>query len=280
VYLRHFGLHHEPFGLTPDTACFFAAPTHQEALNVVLLGLRLGSGFVKVTGEIGLGKTLLCRRLLGALGGEYVTAYLPHPDITPAELRRSLARELASPERLVARTDTAALQNLLLLHARRGRTAVLFVDEAQRTPRATFEYIRLLTNLETETTKLLQVVLFGQPELDRRLARSDLRQLAQRVVHAYRLRPLSPAETEAYLLHRLTRAGGAERIFPRAARRAVASATRGVPRLINVCAHKALLAAYGAGAEAVAPAHVRAAVHDTESLRPHGWRSRLRIART
>ncbi len=276
MYLRHFGLTHEPFGLTPDTACFFATPTHQEALNVVLLGLRLGSGFIKITGEIGLGKTLLCRRLLNALGGTYVTAYLPHPEITPAELRRSLARELGSPERLLWRTDTGALQNLLLHHARHGRTTVLFVDEAQRAPRETFEYVRLLTNLETETTKLLQVVLFGQPELDRRLARSDLRQLAQRVVHAYRLRPLGPAETEAYLAHRLAQAGDGERIFPPAARRAVAASTRGVPRLINVCAHKALLVAYGAGASSVTPAHVRAAVHDTESLRPTGWRARLR----
>ena len=275
-HLRHFDLHREPFGLTPDTACFFATPTHQEALNVVLLGLRLGSGFIKITGEIGLGKTLLCRRLLNALGLDYVTAYLPHPEISPAELRRSLARELGAPERLVGRTDTAALQNLLLHHARQGRSAVLFVDEAQRAPRETFEYIRLLTNLETETTKLLQVVLFGQPELDRRLRRADLRQLAQRVIHAYRLRPLNHAEAEAYLVHRLAQAGGDERLFPTAARHAVAVSTRGVPRLINVCAHKALLAAYGAGARRVSLSHVRAAVHDTETLSPPGWWARWR----
>jgi MSHA biogenesis protein MshM len=279
VYLKHFALRHEPFGLTPDTACFFAAPTHQEALNVVLLGLRLGSGFIKITGEIGLGKTLLCRRLLNALGNEYVTAYLPHPEITPAELRRGLARELGSPQRLLWRTDTETLQNLLLLHARKGRTAVLFIDEAQRTSRETFEYVRLLTNLETETTKLLQIVLFGQPELDRRLARPDLRQLAQRIVHTYRLRPLSPAETDAYLTHRLNRAGGDGRIFSPAARRSLALAARGVPRLINVCAHKALLVAYAEGAERVAPGHVRSAVRDTESLRSRGGWMRLWSAR-
>lgn len=280
MYLRHFGLAHEPFGLTPDTACFFATPTHQEALNVVLLGLRLGAGFVKVSGEIGLGKTLLCRRLLNALGEPYVTAYLPHPEISPAELRRSLARELGAPAGLLWRLDTAALQAILLGRAREGRSAVLFIDEAQRAPRETFEYVRLLTNLETETTKLLQVVLFGQPELERRLARADHRQLAQRIVYSYRLRPLTEGETEAYLLHRLAHAGGdGERLLTAAARRAIAARARGIPRLINVCAHKAFLAAYGEGAGRVTPAHVRAAVRDTESLRPRGWRLGLRRIR-
>ncbi|HEY5763784.1 MAG TPA: AAA family ATPase, partial [Rhodocyclaceae bacterium] len=171
MYLQHFGLQELPFSLTPDTGFTFAHAGHQSALNTVMLALQNGEGFVKVTGEVGTGKTLLCRRLLRALRDDYATAYLPNPNLDPAALYRALGEELGVAE--VGGGDAYQLHKAfnaaLLKIARDGRSVVLLVDEAQAMPAETLEALRLLSNLETEKRKLLQIVLLGQPELDERL---------------------------------------------------------------------------------------------------------------
>ena len=267
MYEAHFGFRHAPFGLTPDTRFYFSEASHQEALNTLLVALRSGEGFLKVTGEVGLGKTLLCRQLLNALGPEFVTAYVPNPAVSPRGLLLTVAEELgcasdaaASPEQLLK-----AINQQLLANARRQVRTALIVDEAQALSDETLEAIRLLTNLETETDKLLQVVLFGQPELDERLARSELRQLRQRITFSYRLRPLTREQFTAYVRHRLEVAGNpGGQLFSDDAVRVLYRASRGTPRLANILCHKALLAAFGPGRASVGRQEAFDAVYDTE----------------
>jgi MSHA biogenesis protein MshM len=266
MYEAHFGFRFPPFGLTPDTRFYFSEASHQEALNTLLVALRSGEGFLKVTGEIGLGKTLLCRKLLNALGPEFVTAYVPNPAITPRALFQGVADELGCPNQ-GHRPDELlkAINQRLLENAGRGLRTVLVVDEAQALTDHALEAIRLLTNLETETYKLLQVVLFGQPELDERLARPELRQLRQRITFSYRLRPLSQQQFGAYVRHRLEVAGVAGTpLFSEAALRVLYRASRGTPRLANILCHKALLSAFGPGRGAVGRQEALDAVYDTE----------------
>ncbi|MCC2656162.1 MAG: biosis protein MshM [Panacagrimonas sp.] len=279
MYQEHFGLRAAPFGLTPDTDFFFAQASHQAALNTLLVALRAGEGFLKITGEIGLGKTTLCRRLLRALGEEgesrWVTAYLPHPAGSRAALITMVAEELGCLPRTVREREPELLlgtiQRRLLKVARTGARTVLVVDEAQALPDEALEVVRLLTNLETERDKLLQVVLFGQPELDQRLARPELRQLRQRIGFSHRLGALSHAQFGGYVAHRLTVAGGAPELFADDALDLLYRASRGVPRTINMLCHKSLLAAYGPGAPRVGRAHALAAIADTESARLPLW---------
>lgn len=267
MYEAHFGFRQAPFGLTPDTRFYFPEASHQEALNTLLVALRSGEGFLKVTGEIGLGKTLLCRQLLNALGPGFVAAYVPNPAVTPRGLLQTVAEELggdaapdAAPENLLKRINERLLDN-----ARRRVRTVLVVDEAQALSDETLEAIRLLTNLETETSKLLQVVLFGQPELDGRLARPQLRQLRQRITFSHRLRPLDRAEFGAYVRHRLEIAGASNApLFTDEALRVLYRASRGTPRLVNILCHKALLAAFGPGRPSVGRDEAFDAVYDTE----------------
>lgn len=268
MYEAHFGFRHAPFGLTPDTRFYFSSPTHQEALNTLLVALRSGEGFLKVTGEIGLGKTLLCRQLLSSLGPGFVTAYVPNPAVTPRALFQAVADELGCtggghrPDELLK-----AINHRLLENARRGLRTVLVVDEAQALTDHTLEAIRLLTNLETETYKLLQVVLFGQPELDQRLARPELRQLRQRITFTYRLQPLSREQLGAYVRHRLEVAGTSDpALFGDDALRVLYRASRGIPRLANILCHKSLLAAFGPGRTRVDRSAALAAVSDTDSV--------------
>jgi MSHA biogenesis protein MshM len=267
MYLEHFGLSQAPFTLTPNTAFFLDQGSYREALNVVLVALAGGEGFVKITGEVGTGKTLLCRRLLAALDENWVTAYIPNPSLTAVGLRHALADELGVE---MARNSgqqrvLKAINERLLELAAAGKHVVLIVDEAQTMPDDSLEAVRLLGNLETESSKLLQVVLFGQPELDERLAQPRLRQLRQRIGFSYRLHPLPPAVLPRYVEFRLQAAGySGEPVFERGALRALARASRGVPRLVNILAHKALLAAFGEGAYRVARRHVLRAVADTE----------------
>jgi MSHA biogenesis protein MshM len=283
MYLTHFGLKAAPFALTPDTAFAFSSRAQREALDTLVLAIDGGEGFIKITGEVGTGKTLLCRRFLAhAAGaadaqsgsdGRYRTAYVPNPCLSPRTLLLAIGRELKI--RVVnVNSDGDILQALnraLLRLAARGSRVVVCLDEAQAMPVETLEALRLLSNLETEKRKLIQVVLFGQPELDRKLARHDLRQLRTRIAFHYELSALSGAETEVYLAHRLRVAGHRGRaLFPADVAQAVHRHARGVPRLVNIIAHKSLLLAYGQGCERVTARQVRAAAKDTPQARGAG----------
>ncbi|CAD7509256.1 MSHA fimbrial biogenesis protein MshM [Aeromonas hydrophila] len=272
MYLNHFGLQEAPFGLTPNTGFYYGLPPHEEALQVLNWALAQGEGFIKVTGEVGTGKTLLCRKLLSELGSEerpVRLAWLPNPHLNPAELRIALALELGLAVRDQSELDLTDRihRHLIALHQQGSRVVVL-IDEAQALPDETLEAIRLFGNLETESSKLLQIVLFGQPELDARLAKPYLRQLRQRIGFSYCLRPLRFDETRAYLEHRLQISGyrGAP-LFGGRALRQLWRASRGIPRLINILAQKCLMLAYGQGARQIDSRLVRLAVRDTDDAR-------------
>jgi MSHA biogenesis protein MshM len=266
MYLQHFQLREPPFTLTPDTDFFFNHGSHREALNVLMVALQGGEGFIKVTGEVGTGKTLLCRQLLKLLDESAVTAYIPNPFLNPTALRMALADELGL--RFARNIGQHRLLQLiterLLEISAEGRRTILLLDEAQAIPDDSLEALRLLTNLETEKRKLLQVVLAGQPELDARLARRAFRQLKQRIVFSYRLRPLDRKTLRDYVHHRLHVAGyhGPALYTPRTLRR-LHRASQGIPRLVNLLCHKSLMAAYGCGAHSVAGGHLKRAIHDT-----------------
>ena len=275
-YLGHFGLREPPFGITPDTMFFFPCRSTQEALNTLLIALQNGEGFIKITGEVGTGKTLLCRKFLATLDdARWVSAYMPNPSLEPRTLTLALAEELGASvepgieQHRLLRSITRTLLDL----ARHDRRVVLCMDESQAMPLETLETLRLLTNLETEKRKLMQVVLFGQPELDRKLASESLRQLRQRISFQYDLEGLDESEVAAYFAHRLRVAGytGPELLRP-AARRALYGASAGVPRLVNALAHKALLLVYGEGGWAVEKRHVQVARDDTPAaVQPRPW---------
>ncbi|HHQ4801006.1 TPA: MSHA fimbrial biogenesis protein MshM [Aeromonas veronii] len=279
MYLTHFGLQEAPFSLTPNTGFYYGLPPHEEALQVLNWALAQGEGFIKVTGEVGTGKTLLCRKLLSELGSEarpVRLAWLPNPHLTPAELRIALALELGLAVRDQSELDLTDRihRHLISLHQQGSRVVVL-IDEAQALPDETLEAIRLFGNLETESSKLLQIVLFGQPELDARLAKPHLRQLRQRIGFSYCLRPLRFDETRAYLEHRLQVSGyrGAP-LFAGRAMRLLWRASRGIPRLINILAQKCLMLAYGQGVRQVDSRLVRLAIRDTDDasrFAPRHW---------
>lgn len=266
MYAAHFGLRELPFGITPDTSFFFGSPRSQEALNTLLVATRGGEGFIKITGEVGTGKTLLCRKFMATLGEGFVTAYIPNPYLEPRTLMLALADELEIPlERDVDQHQLLKAINLRLLElAGQDLRVVLCLDEAQAIPVESLEALRLLTNLETEKRKLLQIVLFGQPELNRKLELASIRQLAQRITFHYHLGPLSRDDLDFYVAHRLRVAGftGA-RLFSGAAIRGLYKASGGVPRLVNIMAHKALMLSYGQGKQQVIKRHVAIAARDT-----------------
>jgi MSHA biogenesis protein MshM len=267
MYLEHFNFKELPFTITPNVGFFCYLKGHQEALNTLQFSLRSGEGFIKIIGEVGSGKTLLCRKLLDSLGSEYLTAYIPNPDLNPIELRRALARELGIDlSTMLDKHELLTLINnrLLCLHAE-GKHCVLLIDEAQAIPSESLETLRLLTNLETETTKLLQVVLFGQPELDERLNDQSFRQLKQRISFSYYLPLMSRADLDGYLFHRLATAGYSYgSLFTTKAMKKLHDASQGVPRIVNILCHKALLAAYGKGEQQVTHQSMRTAIQDTD----------------
>ena len=274
MYLKHFGLTEMPFGITPDTSFTYSVQSHQEALNTLLLALNAGVGFVKISGEVGTGKTLLCRRLLQTLDDGWVTAYLPNPNLDAKTLFLALTEELGIKD--AAELDQYHLirriNRVLLDHARAKKRVVVCIDEAQAMPVETLEALRLLSNLETEKRKLLQIVLFGQPELDEKLNRPEVRQLLQRIAFHYRLGGLKKSETGHYVAHRLRVAGYlGEGLFTPAALRALHRASGGTPRLINILAHKSLLSVFGEGRQMAKVRHVRLARKDTEGARRVAW---------
>lgn len=278
MYLKHFGLEQTPFSLTPNTGFFFGLSPHVEALQVLQTALQTGEGFIKVTGEVGTGKTLICRKLINELPEDYHCAYLPNPYLTPAELRWAVAMELGLEHHghIDQQQLSVLIQRQLLSLSASGHAVVLVLDEAQALPDDSLEALRLLTNLETESRKLLQVVLFGQPELDERLSQQAFRQLRQRITFSYTLRPLTWDETDAYIRYRLAVAGRAgEALFSTKETQLLANASRGIPRLINILAHKSLLLSFGEGVSRVSQAHVRAAIQDTEDAstsRKYPWK--------
>ncbi len=283
MYLQHFALAIAPFSIAPDPA--FAYPSHAllQAHATLLQAIDRGEGFVKITGEVGTGKTLACRRLLAALAeGERRCdiAYIPNPCLTPRSLLVAVGHELKlAPHANTPRHRLLALIDRALLKAAdTGRRVVVCCDEAQAMPADTLEALRHLAERGNAPRPSLQVVLFGQPELDARLCRADLHAFTRRITAQYRLTALSARETEAYLAHRLCVAGrapDAAALFPPAVAALVHRHTRGVPRLVNIVAHKSLLLAFRDGAPCVAARHVRAAAADTPYARPATALSRL-----
>jgi len=250
MYLNHFGLREFPFNLTPDLGFTYHALHFQEALNTLLLALRGGDGFIKITGEVGTGKTLLCRLLLERLGDDCVSAYVPNPKLHAHEMLRALTLELGLRTRRLREEHDLylALQRKLLALAAAGKRVVLCIDEAQALPLETLETLRLLSNLETGKDKLIQIVLFGQPELNELLGRTALRSLASRIAFSARLAPMSLADFRCYLRHRLGIAGwSGPELFSTPASALLWLGSGGVPRRANSIAHKALLLSYGAG---------------------------------
>lgn len=273
MYQQYYGLSEMPFSLTPDTQFFFDSDGHREVFNTLVLALRHSEGFIKIVGEVGTGKTLLCRKLLASLDARFITAYIPNPFLTPEELKGFLATEIGlrvNPETPSYQLLNDIYQRLVAL-ARNKQQVVLVVDEAQAMPRETIEALRLLTNLETEKHKLLQVVLLGQPELDQLLERPDLRQLKQRIVFSETLGSLDRKTLPAYVGFRLQSAGySGPPLFSRSALNLLYQASGGVPRLINILAHKALLVGYGQGRQRIGSSQVARAVCDTGESRLSG----------
>jgi MSHA biogenesis protein MshM len=267
-YLSYFGLKELPFSITPDTSFFFSCRGSQAALNTLLVAITNGEGFIKITGEVGSGKTVLCRKLLVTLDKRFVTAYIPNPSFPAPSLMLALAEELNVPldpagaSHRLLRALTSALVDL----AAQSKRVVLCLDESQAMPLETLEAVRLLTNLETEKRKLLQVVLFGQPELDRKLEMASIRQLRQRIVFEQCLDGLEEDEVGAYVGHRLAVAGySGMPLVKGPALRLLHRASRGLPRLVNILMHKSLLLAYGDNSRTIGKDHLATAVADTPS---------------
>jgi len=278
MYRKYFKLREHPFSLTPDTDFWFNAAGHRDAMNVLCAMLRLGEGFIKVSAEIGLGKTLLCRQLLKELDKEFLTAYIPDPQLSPYGLISTVAEEIGAgtPDKFARDGGLMkVIRNRLLNLAKQGIPVVLVIDEAHQLPDVTLEALRLLTNLETEKYKLLQVVIVGQPELDLRLAQPSMRQLNQRISFSCTLSPLSFAATAGYIYHRMHVADcRSELRFTDAAVRQICKSSRGIPRIINVLCHKSLMVAYGRGQQRITQAHVERAIEDSESILPStSWRN-------
>jgi MSHA biogenesis protein MshM len=278
VYLNHFRLKEFPFGITPDTSFFFSSRTSQQALNTLLVATRAGEGFIKITGEVGTGKTLLCRQLLECAGSDFQTAYIPNPSLTPTGLLLELAEELGADTSALSQAPDLQQQHLLLKAlalrllnlARENKRALVCLDEVQAMPIETLEALRLLTNLETEKRKLVQVVIFGQPELDEKLNHPSIRQLKQRISFEYHLGPLEGPELARYVNHRMAVGGydGAA-LLSAPALWMLRWRTRGFPRLVNIVVHKALMCSYGRGKKSVGLREMKEAIADTASLRLH-----------
>ena len=276
MYASYFGLSDNPFAITPDPRFLFLSARHTEALAHLLYGVTESGGFIQLTGEVGTGKTTLVRTLLEKLPDNVDAALIINPRVSVLEFLRSICRELdldwktdQTPQDLID-----ALNAHLLKSHEAGRRIVLIVDEAQGLSAEVLEQVRLLTNLETRQQKLLQIILVGQPELRELLARTELRQLAQRITGRYHLTPLSGSETAAYVNHRLTVSGAMAPIFTHAALRRLQRISGGIPRLVNIICDRALLGAYTQELRQVDAALVKRAAHEVlgESPRHRSWR--------
>jgi MSHA biogenesis protein MshM len=275
LYLEHFGLTEPPFRITPHTDFFFDGADRGATLEALIYAILHDEGIVKVSGEVGSGKTMLCRVLMERLPAHVATIYLATPSLAREEILHAIADDLdlkLSPER--RSVALRELQEHLIALYGAGRRVVILIDEAHVMPEDTLEQVRLLSNLDSNRHKLLQIVLFGQPELDETLAKTALRQLRDRITHSFRMRPLALTEVAKYLSFRMRAAGyrGPEVFTPRAVRR-IARASDGLTRRINILADKALLAAYTENTHAITDRQVRAAVADSEfAASRRSWR--------
>ncbi|MFT7373410.1 MAG: MSHA biogenesis protein MshM [Oleiphilaceae bacterium] len=269
-FQNYYGFTQPPFSLAPNTEFYVEIKPQLECFNVLSYALQAGEGFIKITGEVGTGKTLLCRRLLNSLQDEdIVSIYIPNPALSPEALWRAMGHELGLP---VTNLDIyqvqEKIQQSLLSLAQQGRAVVLVVDEAQCIPENSLEALRLISNLEAESRSLIQIVLFGQPELDILLAQNRFRQLKQRITYSAELKPMDDASLQHYIQQRMILAGyRGMPVFEKKALKLMVKATEGIPRLINIIAQKALLSAFGRGEYSVSEVHVRAAVNDTEGAK-------------
>jgi general secretion pathway protein A len=265
MYNEFYGFSESPFNITPDPRFLFYSRRHQEAFDHLVFGIQERKGFIQLTGEVGAGKTTLCRALLERLGSEVRTALILNPCLTQTQLLRAILMELG----IKARRDRASclqdLNSFLLEQVAEGHDVVLIIDEAQDLGLDLLEQVRLLSNLETDQRKLLQIVLVGQPELRDQLSKRRLRQLRQRITVRYHLSPLNFDETEQYIHYRLHVAGGNSRPdFSRWALRRIHRYACGVPRLINAVCDKTLLCGYVKGTDRLRLRHVRRAISELE----------------
>ena len=269
MYLQFFGLQEPPFSITPDPSFVYLSAAHRDALAHLLYGVGQGgaSGFVQLTGEVGTGKTTICRCLLEQVPEETQVALVLNPLMTPRELLATICEELGLSTDGIADSSKLMVDSLnrhLLDQHAKGRRVVIIIDEAQNLSPEALEQVRLLTNLETAKEKLLQMVLLGQPELRQLLQRQNLRQLSQRITARYHLSPLNQEETFAYVKHRMKVAGCERNPFRRSAMRALYQRSGGVPRLINIIADRSLAGAYAKESGSVTPALVQAAANEVQ----------------
>lgn len=266
LYNEFYGFREAPFNLTPDPRFLFFSDQHREAFNHILFGIRERKGFIQITGEVGAGKTTICRAILQQLGPSYRTALILNPSLTRAQLLRGILIELGlQPKRLDRVASLEILNHFLLEQASRGDDVVLLIDEAQDLDTELLEQVRLLSNLETDQRKLLQIVLIGQPELRDKLNQTGLRQLRQRITVRFHLMPLSREEAERYIAHRLRVAGASGRPnFTSWALWAIHRYSRGVPRLINAVCDKALLYGFVNETDQLTARSIRQAIRELE----------------
>ncbi|HWR77907.1 MAG TPA: AAA family ATPase, partial [Thiobacillus sp.] len=266
MYLDYFGLKEAPFRITPNTEYWYAGGQRGEMLAALLYAIGQGEGIIKVVGEVGSGKTMLCRKLVAQLPDSVDSVYLGNPTLSPDDMLAAILADLGvdTPEN-GRQARLAQLNATLLARHAAGRRVVVFVEEAQGIALGNLEFLRLLTNLETATDKLLQIVLFGQPELDVQLADPRIRQLKDRITLSLNLSPLAQAEVAAYLRARLAVAGyrGPD-LFPLTLIARMTHLSGGLSRRINVLADKTLLAAYAGQTHTLTPAHLEAAAGDAE----------------
>ncbi len=272
MYLQHFGLRELPFSLTPNTQFFLNMASYHKAYNMLMVSLANAEGFIKIVGEVGTGKTMLCRKVLNTLEEDkenYITAYIPNPVLSPKGLFLAFAEELdieidqdVGHHRLLK-----AITERLIEASAQNKQVVLFIDEAHAMPEQTLEALRLLTNIETEQVKLFQVVLFAQPELDALLSQASLRQLRQRITFSFQIEALDREGIERYVVHRLATAGyNGPFLFSKRTLDYLYRASDGIPRVINILSHKALMVAFGKGERTVQVEHLKSAADDTEGV--------------
>jgi general secretion pathway protein A len=266
MYLKYFQLNEMPFNITPDPRFLYYAPHHQEAYDHLMYGITQRKGFIELTGEVGSGKTTICRALLSSLGKDVKTALILNPTFSETQLLRSMLNDFGLSPPISDRLAYVECLNAFLLDCyHKGQNVALLIDEAQDLAPGVLEQIRLLSNLETDQHKLIQIVLCGQPELKMRLNQPDLRQLRQRITVRYSLPPLTRAETQAYIEHRLRVAGPRSKVrFSPSAIRVVHRYSKGCPRLINAVCDNALLAAYVYANPEVKATCVRKAIRQLE----------------